>query len=265
MLIMGQRLWQVLFDRARYAALRDRAQQAWERYTRGTAVGQVRFGSLRRLHPIGEVFGVKRGQSVDRCIDRYYITAFLARYAADIHGHVLEIADNTYTRRFGGGHVQCADVLHAVSGNPAATIVADLTSATNVPSERFDCIILTQTLQYIYDLRAALRTVHRLLKPGGVVLATVPGISQTSRYDAEQWGEFWRFTTLSAQRLFGEAFPAHGMVIQGHGNVLVALAFLHGLLSEELRQEELDYHDPDYELLITIRAQKPPAEPEIAS
>jgi SAM-dependent methyltransferase len=256
MSIMLRRLWQAWLNRAR---------QAWERYAHGTAVGRVRFGSLRRLHPIGAVFGVKRGQSVDRCIDRYYITAFLARHAADIHGHVLEIADDTYTRRFGGERVQCADVLHAVPGNPAATIVADLTSATNVQSECFDCIILTQTLQYIYDVRAALHTVYRLLKPGGVVLATVPGISQTSRCDAEQWGEFWRFTTLSARRLFGEVFPDQGLTIQGYGNVLVALAFLHGLLSEELRRDELDYHDPDYELLITIRAQKPPAAHENAS
>jgi SAM-dependent methyltransferase len=265
MSIMLRRLWQALLDRAWWGAVQERPRQAWERYTHGTAVGRVRFGSLRRLRPIGAVFGVKRGQSVDRCIDRYYITAFLARHAADIHGHVLEIADDTYTRRFGGDRVQCAEVLHAMPGNPAATIVADLTSAPHIPSECFDCIILTQTLQYIYDVRAALRTVHRLLKPGGVVLATVPGISQTSRYDAEQWGEFWRFTTLSVRRLFGEAFPAQGLTIQGYGNVLVALSFLHGLLSEELRREELDYHDPDYELLITIRAQKLPAAHENAS
>jgi SAM-dependent methyltransferase len=265
MSIMLRHLWHALFDQDWRGTMREHTRQAWERYAHGTAVGRVRFGSLRRLQPIGEVFGVKRGQSVDRCIDRYYITAFLARHAADIHGYVLEIADDTYTRRFGGDRVQCADILHAVPGNPAATIVADLTSATDVPSERFDCIILTQTLQYIYDVRAALHTVYRLLKPGGVVLVTVPGISQTSRYDAEQWGEFWRFTTLSARRLFGEVFPSQGMTIQGYGNVLVALAFLHGLLIEELRREELDYHDPDYELLITIRAQKPPAGHENAS
>jgi SAM-dependent methyltransferase len=233
---------------------------AWERYVRGTAIGWVRFGSLRRLHPIGEVFGVKRGQSVDLCIDRYYIESFLAQYAADIHGHVLEVAESTYTQRFGGARVQAADVLHAVPGNPAATIVADLTRAEHLASARFDCIILTQTLQYIYDLGAALRTVYRLLKPSGVVLATLPGISQTSRYDAEQWGEYWRFTTFSARRLFGEVFPSHATLIRSHGNVLVALAFLHGLLVQELRREELDYHDPDYELLITVRAQKP-AEP----
>jgi SAM-dependent methyltransferase len=229
----------------------------WAPYVHGTAVGRVRFGSLRRLQPIGEIFGVKRGQSLERCIDRYYIAAFLARHAADIHGDVLEIADDTYTRRFGGPRVQRSDVLHPLPGNPAATIVADLTNAAHVAAERFDCIIVTQTLQYIYDVRAALQTVYRLLKPGGVVLATLPGISQTSRYDAEQWGDYWRFTTFSARRLWGEVFPLDSVLIQGHGNVLAAIAFLHGLLIQELRQEELDYHDPDYELLITVRAQKP--------
>ena len=253
---MLPQVWRTLWGWCQSTRLCRSLLTAWERYGCGTAVGWVRFGSLRRLHPIGEVFGVKRGQSVDPCIDRYYIEGFLARHAADIHGNVLEIADDTYTRRFGGSRVQRSDVLHAAPDNPAATIVADLTSAEHIAAERFDCIILTQTLQYIYDLQAALHTVQRLLKPGGVVLATLPGISQTSRYDAEQWGEYWRFTTFSARRLFAEVFPADGLLIQGHGNVLVAMAFLHGLLIQELRRQELDYHDPDYEVLITIRAQK---------
>jgi len=38
--------------------------------------------------------------------------------------------------------------------------------------------------------------------------------------------------------------------------VLAAVAFLHGLAAEDLRPEELDYHDADYELLITVRAIK---------
>jgi hypothetical protein len=49
------------------------------------------------------------------------------------------------------------------------------------------------------------------------------------------------------------------VTVQAHGNVLAAMAFLHGLVSEELRQDELDYFDPDYEVLITIRAVKPTA------
>ena len=73
----------------------------------------------------------------------------------------------------------------------------------------------------------------------------------------DHWGEYWRFTSLSAHKLFTEVFPGSHVAVQAHGNVLAAMAFLHGLVSEELRQEELDYFDPDYEVLITIRAVKP--------
>jgi SAM-dependent methyltransferase len=231
--------------------------QAWERYGQGTAVGWVRFGSVRRLRPLGPVFGVHRGEHLDLCIDRYYITRFLAQHAADIHGQVLEIGDNTYTQRFGGSRVTRSDVLHPAPAPATATIVADLTQADQLSSDTFHCVILTQTLQYIYDVRAALRTLYRILQPGGVLLATCPGITQMSRNDATQWGEYWRFTTMSARRLCTEVFPEACVTVQSYGNVLTALAFLHGLLHTELRQQELDYHDPDYEMLITIRAVKP--------
>lgn len=236
-------------------------RQQWERYVQGTAIGWVRFGSLRRLAPIGEVFGVKRGHSVDRCIDRYYIEDFLAQYAADIRGRVLEIAEDVYTRRFGGDQVQCSDVLHPVPGNPQATIVADLTCADHIASGSFDCVIVTQTLQYIYDVQAAVRTLYRILKPGGVLLTTCPGITQTSRYDRDNWGEYWRFTTLSLHKLLTAVFPEACVTVRGYGNVLVAIAFLHGLLVQELHRHELEHHDPEYELLITARAVKPPSAP----
>jgi SAM-dependent methyltransferase len=258
---MLTRLLQALREQPWTDPVRRSLQGLWERYARSPAIGRVRFGSLRRLTPIGEVFGVKRGQSVDLCIDRYYIERFLASHASDIHGRVLEIAENTYTRRFGGARVVQSDVLHAAPGNPDATMVADLTHAEHLAANAFDCIILTQTLQYIYDLRAAMRTLYRILKPDGVLLATCPGISQTSRYDADNWGEFWRFTTLSVHRLCTEVFPADGVTVQAYGNVLVAMAFLYGLILPELRRDELEYHDPDYELLITIRAVKPHDKP----
>jgi SAM-dependent methyltransferase len=193
----------------------------------------VRFGDLRRLKPISRVFGFDRGL----CIDRYYIENFLAKHAEDIRGHVLEIGDDTYTRRFGGDRVARSDVLHVQEGNPKATIVADLTCADSIPSDTFDCIIFTQTLQFIYDVRAAIRHLYRILKPGGVLLATFPGISQISRYDMDRWGDYWRFTTLSARRLFEEVFPPGNVTVRAYGNVLAAVAFLHGLSAEELRRE----------------------------
>lgn len=211
----------------------------------------VRFGGLRRLSPISRTFGFDRGLP----IDRYYIERFLLEHTGDIRGRTLEVADNTYTRRFGGGRVARSDVLHAVVGNPNATIIADLTGDDGLPSEAFDCIILTQTLHMIYDVRACARQLCRALKPGGVLLATVPGISQISRYDMERWGDYWRFTSLSARRLCEEAGPME-VSVTSYGNVFTAIAFLHGLAAEELRQKELDYSDRDYELLIGVRAVK---------
>lgn len=215
-------------------------------------VGWVQFGSLRRLQPVSRTFGIDRGAS----IDRYYIEHFLARHAPDIHGCVLEIASNDYTRRFGEGRVARSEVLHVQEGNPRATIVDDLTSAKRIAPNSFDCIILTQTLQFIYDVRAAISNLHRILKPGGVLLATLPGISQISRYDMDRWGEYWRFTMLSAHKLFEQVFAADRVTIQTYGNVLTANAFLQGLSVEELRPRELDYQDPDYQVIITVRAVK---------
>jgi SAM-dependent methyltransferase len=225
------------------------------RYTRWPPVGLARFGSLRRLKPISQNWGSERGLP----IDRYYIERFLTTHAQDIRGHVLEIGDNNYTRTFGGNRVTKSDVLHVAENRPQVTIIGDLTNADHIPSNTFDCIILTQTLQVIYDVPAALKTVYRILKPGGVVLVTVAGISKISRYDMDRWGYYWSFTTRSAQRLFEAVFPAANIRVEAHGNIVAAIAFLHGLATEELRQKELDYVDPDYELLITSRAVKPEA------
>lgn len=223
------------------------------RHTRWPPVGWVHFGSLRRLKPISPYWGAERG----RPIDRYYIEHFLAIQAQDIRGCVLEIGDNTYTRAFGGDRVIQSQVLHVTENRPGVTILGDLTNADHIPDDTFDCIILTQTLQAIFDVQAALRTVYRILKPGGIVLVTIPGISKISRYDMDRWGYYWSFTTQSARRLFEAVFPPANVHLEAHGNVLAAIAFLHGLATEELRQKELDHLDPDYELLITVRAVKP--------
>ncbi|CAN5819610.1 hypothetical protein BH23GEM7_BH23GEM7_03570 [soil metagenome] len=215
------------------------------------ATGGLDFGKLHRVTPVSRHFGFDRGQPVDR----YYIERFLARRADDIRGRVLEVGDDSYTRRFGGSQVSVRDVLHVTEGNPQATIVADLTQADHVPSDAFDCLILTQTLHLLYAMPAAVRTIHRILKPGGVCLATVPGISQLEEGEwRDTW--YWSLTERSARRLFEEEFGAGAVEVASHGNVLAACAFLQGLASEELRPEELDYRDPSYPVLITIRAVK---------
>jgi SAM-dependent methyltransferase len=214
------------------------------------AKDKINFGDLRRLTPITRSFGGERGQPVDR----YYIERFLSRHALDIQGHVLEFENDTYTRRLGGDRVTRSDVLHAEAGNPQATIIADLSNAPHIPDQSFDCIICTQTLMYVYQIRAGIETLHRILKPRGVLLVSYPGISQINRYAMDHGGDYWRFTSLSAKRLFEEVFSNNGLEVKTHGNVLAATSFLYGLATEDLTPEELNHHDPDYEVLITLRA-----------
>lgn len=218
---------------------------------RGLRPRRVRFGDLRRVHPISRWFGYDRG----RPIDRYYIEGFLARHSGDVRGRVLEIGDATYTRSFGGSRVTQSDVLHVSAAAAEATIIGDLASGDDIPSDAFDCIILTQTLHLIYDVGAAIRTVHRILAPGGVVLATVPGITQIDRGEwRESW--YWAFTPLSARRLFEDHFASPSVDVESRGNVLSAIAFLEGLATHELRPAELDFQDPAYPVSVTVRAVK---------
>lgn len=229
-----------------------RAKNWLRKLTRKTpAVGHVNFGSLRRLSPISRVFGYDRGKP----LDRYYIENFLGEHATDVRGRVLEIAGREYTRQFGSDRVTTSDVLHAVPGNPQATFIGDLAHDNKLPSQAFDCIILTQTLLCIYDLHAVIQTLFRILKPGGVVLATVPGICQIAQPDMVLWGDYWRFTSLSAHRLFADAFGADRVNVTTFGNVLVAASFLHGLAVADLTPGELDHCDPNYPVSICIRAQ----------
>jgi len=215
--------------------------------------GTVRFGSLRRPKPVSREFGFDRGLP----IDRYYLESFLAEHSACIRGSVLEVGDDRYTRRFGGGRVSRSDVLHIQAGQPGVTIVADLARADHVPSDAFDCILCIQTLQMIYDARAALRNLHRILKPGGTLLLSANGINRTARHEGvDPWGEYWRFTAQSLRRLLAEVFEPNNVVVRSYGNVLAAIGFLHGLAAEELRPEELNFFDEDYEVMLMARAVK---------
>ena len=196
-------------------------------------------------------FGLDRGQP----IDRYYIERFLEARESLIRGRVLEVGDATYTTRFGGAAVTASDVLHLTGEAAEATIVADLASGAGIPRQAFDCIVITQTLPFIYDLPAAMANLAAALRPTGAVLLTVPGISQISRFDMERWGDFWRFTDASLTRLLTERFDE--VDVESFGNVGAACALLQGLASEEVGSRVLDVRDPDYQVVLVAVARGP--------
>ena len=212
-------------------------------------VGTVRFGSFRRITPISPVFALDRGQPVER----YYIEQFLSRHRADIRGRALEFGDTRYLDMFGSSQVTCKDVFSYVAA-PAATIVGDLAGAGPLPEVAFDCIVCTQTIQMIYDVRLALRSLHAMLKPGGVLLLTTHGISKVGRHlDRDGWGEYWHLTRQAARSLCQETFGDY-FEVEGYGNVLSAMCALHGLAASELSAEELDHRDRDFDVIIGVRA-----------
>ncbi len=202
--------------------------------------------------PVSRSFALDRGTP----IDRRFIAAFLQSNAKDIRGRVLEVGDGQYTRWFGGRKVVRSDILHVTAGNPAATVIGDLATGKGLKRNSYDCLILTQTLHVIYDIHAAVQTIHRILKPGGVALISIPCITQISRYDADRWGDFWRMTPAAGRRLFEEAFPAGKIRLTAYGNPRLAAAFLYGLAVEDVPSGDLAAADPDYPLLFCIRAQK---------
>jgi SAM-dependent methyltransferase len=205
------------------------------------------LATVRRTTPLSPWWGVDRGTP----IDRYYIEEFLSKHRGDIRGAVLEVKDSGYTDRFGTG-VSRRDVLDIDVRNPMATVVADLAEADHVPTDTYDCAIVTQTLTYIYDVASAVRHTHRILRPGGVALVTVPSITRL----CPPFLDYWRFTPLGCERLFGLHFGADAASVRARGNVGAAAAFLMGVACEELPRRVLEHDDDQFPVLVTIRAVK---------
>lgn len=214
-------------------------------------IAPVEWRNLRTTSPVSRTFGLERGTP----IDRYYIEQFLTKQKKYISGRVLEIAESTYSKKFAQPNSQF-DILYIDTTNSHATIIGDLTKPETLPKNTVDCFICTQTLNFIFDVKAAVSGIHRILKKNGTALITVAGISQISRYDMDRWGDYWRFTTKSAEQLFQNTFGTDCVTIESYGNVLASVAFLEGISAEELTTEELNIRDNDYQMLIAIRATK---------
>ena len=198
--------------------------------------------------PLRSEWGFDRGTP----LDRFYIERFLESHAADIRGRVLEVKNSDYTKRF-GRNVARADVVDINQSNPLATLVGDLSRPEMFPEGQFDCFVLTQTMQYIYEASAVVDSAFRLLAPGGVLLVTVPSLSRISPRHGPA-SEFWHFTEASCLRLFGDVFGEGNVEIRTHGNALTAAAFLYGATVEEIPREKLEVHDRFFPIVVSVRA-----------
>lgn len=188
-------------------------------------------------------WGFDRGTPVDR----WYIERFLTSHRADVRGHVLEVKEDLYATRLGAESV---DVLDIDPANRRATIVGDLCEPDTLPASAFDAIVLTQTLQFLPHPRRALEQLVTALRPGGVMLITVPTMSRVAD-DLDRW----RWTPTG----FREAVAGLGCTagIAGTGNALACRAFLMGLAAQDLHPAALAEDDPAFPLVVTASLRKP--------
>jgi SAM-dependent methyltransferase len=205
---------------------------------------RIAFGT----RPMSQLWATDRGLAVHR----YYLAGFLEEFSADMMGRCMEFQEGAYCERYGGSRVSWLEVLHLDDTNSRATIVADITKPTGIPADHFDCIVCTHVLHLIRDLDAAVAELGRILKPGGVLLVAVPGISMAG----QGCGELWRFTSEGLAALLLPVFGPD-VTIRAYGNSLTAAAELRGLVAHELSRRELDRHDPRFAVEVCARAIKP--------
>jgi hypothetical protein len=206
-----------------------------------------RWGNMRRVEPFSSCYGFDRGTP----IDRYYLDHFLRQHSGDIRGTVLEVQMPAYVRRF-GREVLAVDTIDILPDH-GATYTCDLAESEGiVPSERYDCFLLPNTLSVLRRLDECLEHALRVIKPGGVVLATSAVIGQIGA-DAD----YWRLSAAGWREVAARVWPDCDVAITTYGNSLAATAAVQGLAAEELSARELDVRDERFPVLTGVCCRKP--------
>lgn len=228
-------------------------QDDWKAYLRTLFARKYKYIELIAKmpdRPVSKRFALERGTA----IDRVYIESFLKTNQDRIQGTVMEIADSRYTKMF-GSNVEQSLMLH-LNGWGKDVIKGSLETGEGLIPDSVDCLICTQTIQFIYDVHEVVRNIHKLLKPGGTALVTAHCLGQISLYDYHNWGEYWRFTDQSMYRLFEECFAKDNIVVQSWGNVKTAIAYQYGLCAEDLKEEDFAYQDEQFPVIVTALVTK---------
>jgi SAM-dependent methyltransferase len=207
--------------------------------------GQIDFGELRQP----QLFRCDVNYSQDQALDQYYVEQFLRREMRLMKRRVLEIGSDHCTPEFAGSRTA------TITSIPFAQETQVLHDLAVLKDNTYDALVMVQVLQFMFDLHAVLKHAHRVLIPGGILLAAMPGTCYVPNHvDGRML--YWGFTGLSVRTLLGSTFPARSIKIQSFGNVFVATAHVQHLAAQDLTRTELNHRDEHYPFILTFKAEK---------
>ncbi len=96
------------------------------------------------------------------------------------------------------------------------------------PTAPFDCVIATDVLEHIQDDRAAFEKLISFVKPGGLVIITVPAGQWLFGYHDESLGHFRRYSLTTLRRLVNERCQVDHM--RYFGFTLIPVCYLYSKL-----------------------------------
>jgi SAM-dependent methyltransferase len=220
---------------------------------------------LEDVHANGELsrlYGIDRSPRPGQPVDRVFIERFVERETTGVHGRILEVGDARYTNRFIGARATAIDIVDDRTDDrpdaEPATIVGDLCDPATLPPSQFDCILLIQVLLLVDDPAAAIRNCARALRPGGVLLASAPGIIRTEPEIASYRAmDRWRWTRRGFESLFETSLrdiPSR-LRVESFGTLATAVAFLLGFSARELPAHFFDASQSDFPVSLCARVE----------
>ncbi|NIV38353.1 MAG: methyltransferase domain-containing protein [Anaerolineae bacterium] len=139
---------------------------------------------------------------------RYFSAAFLAQYKAvlpaidrHVRGKVIDLGCGTMP--FRETLSDKAEVYHTLELRPTSeetTYVGDIQDMHMIENGLYDSILCLEVLEHIPSPCMALREMHRILAPGGMVILSVPHLSRLH----EEPYDFYRYTTHGLHYLLEE-------------------------------------------------------------
>jgi len=221
-------------------------------------IGWASFGDLRRLNPVSDS-GYRDSLLA---LDNHYINNFLTLHSGLIKGKVLVLGDtycvgsfkhNAITDLQTLNFLETIDLLKAPEADSSSN--QHRGPLEDVPPDSLNCIVFTKTSQYITDIPYGIKKLYQILKPGGALLTTFQAVRRSSNAPRDRYLQSI-FARRYIEQLFNQVFKSDNVEIQGYGNILVTISLLHGITSDELKPEELEYHDPNHEILYSVKALK---------